>query len=98
MTGPLLRGSGELHIVGRDEIATIADPRGAMQRLLGLADGSRSRGEIALVLAGEFEGLREHEVHDALDALERCGLIEDRAPPAAILGGHASWHGRSLAA
>lgn len=99
ITGPLLRGSGDLHIVGRDDdVVTIADPLGAMQRLLGLADGSRSRDEIALALTGEFAGLGEREVHDALDELERGGLIEDRPPPAAILAGHASWHGRRLAA
>ncbi len=100
MTGPLLRGSGALHIVGRDDVVTIADPRGAMQRMLGLADGSRSRADIVLALTREFPGLHERDVTGALDELESAGLLEDGSPAGPILGGHASWrgHARALAA
>jgi len=101
MAGPLLRGSGELHIVGRHDVVTIADPRGAMQRLLGLADGSRTRADIMLALTLEFPGLHERDVAGALDELESAGLLEDRSPPGPILGARASWrrgHDRALAA
>jgi len=80
MTGPLLRGSGELHIVGRHDIVTIADPQGAMQRLLELTDGSRDRAELVRMLTLEFAGLHERDVADALDELEFTGLLEDRSP------------------
>ncbi len=80
IAGPLLHGSGELHIVGRSEVLTISDPDGAVHRLLGLADGSRSQAEIFAALAVHHPLLAEQEVHEALRELERAGVIEDCMP------------------
>jgi hypothetical protein len=85
MAGPLLRGSGELHIVGRHEVVTIHDPSGAVHRLLGLADGSRTRGEIFSAMAADFPQLGEHDVDDAVGELEAMGLLQDAAPRGRIL-------------
>jgi molybdopterin-synthase adenylyltransferase len=99
MTGPLLRGSGELHIVGSREVLTIPDPDGAMQRLLRLADGSRSRAELVAALAIDHPLLGEQDVEDALVELEAAGLVEDAAPRGRILSSRVSRrdvHERSL--
>jgi hypothetical protein len=77
--GALLRGSGELHVVGSDEVVTIADPDGVMQRLLSLADGSRSRAELAGVLMDEFERLDAPDAERAIDELEWIGLLARRS-------------------
>jgi hypothetical protein len=80
MNGPLLRGSGELHIVGPREVVTIADRDGVVHRLLALADGSRSPQEIFAALATNHPLLGEQEVLEALSELEDAGLIEDCMP------------------
>lgn len=90
MAGPLLRGSGELHIVGREEVMTIHDPDGAMHRLLGLADGSRTRTEILGAMLREFPRLGEQEAEDAVAELEDAGLLEDAAARGRILSSRAS--------
>ena len=77
--GPRLRGGGELHIVGRDEVVTIPDPDGVMQRLLSLADGSRTGPELFAALAGDFPQLAERELRDAVAELVAVGLLEDVA-------------------
>jgi hypothetical protein len=87
IAGPLLHGSGELHIVGRHDVTTIHDPDGAVHRLLALADGSRSRAEIFSAMAHDFPRLAEHDVDDAVDELESIGLLQDAAPRGRILGG-----------
>ncbi|MEY2440626.1 MAG: hypothetical protein QOJ46_52 [bacterium] len=86
MAGPLLRGSGELHIVGRHEVMTIHDPDGAVHRLLGLADGSRTRTEIFAAMTCDFPHIGEHDVDEAVDELEAMGLLQDAAPRGRILG------------
>jgi hypothetical protein len=78
--GPLLRGSGELHIIGRDEVLTLSDPDGAVHALLALADGSRSRSEIFAALAIAHPLLGEQDVDETLRELEDAGLIEDCMP------------------
>jgi hypothetical protein len=91
MAGPLLRGSGDLHIIGSHDVTTIPDPDGAVHRLLGLADGSRTRAEIVAALVSEFPQLAEHDVDHALSELEATGLLEDAAPPRGrILGSRGS--------
>jgi hypothetical protein len=85
MAGPLLRGSGELHIVGRHEVTTISDPDGAVHRLLALADGSRTLADIVAALAREFPQIDERDVDDAVDELEAMGLLQDAAPRGRIL-------------
>jgi hypothetical protein len=85
ITGPMLRGSGELHIVGRRDVTTIADPDGVVHRLLGLADGWRSTAAIFAALAPDFPGLREEQIEDAVAALESIGVLEDSAPVARFL-------------
>lgn len=90
MAGPLLRGSGELHIVGSHDVTTIPDPDGAVHRLLALADGSRTRAEIFAALASDFPQLAEHDVDHALAELESIGVLEDAAPRGRILGSRGS--------
>jgi hypothetical protein len=80
IAGPMLRGSGELHIVGREQVLTLSDPDGAMHALLGLADGSRSRSEIVAALAIGHPLVGEQDVDETLRELERAGVIEDCGP------------------
>ena len=75
----LLRGGGELHIVGRREVHTLADPDGALRRLVELADGSRSTDELFGALTADFPRLGEQDVVDVVCALQTAGLIEDGA-------------------
>jgi hypothetical protein len=79
-TGPLLRGDGELHIVGSHDVTSIPDPDGALHRLVVLADGSRSTSELFSALVTEYPQLAEQDVVDAVDQLESAGLVEDCAP------------------
>lgn len=85
MAGPLLHGSGELHIVGRHEVMTIHDPDGAVHRLLSLADGSRTRTEIFGEMAPDFPRIGQRDVDEAVDELEAMGIIHDAAPRGRIL-------------
>ena len=80
MTGPMLRGSGELHIVGLRDVVTIHDPDGAVHALLGLADGTRARAEISAALATDFPQFSAQDVDDAVGELEAMGLLRDAAP------------------
>ena len=77
ITAPLLRGSGELHIVRRDDVVTIEDPDGAVHRLVELADGSRSPIELAAALTADHPHLTHDDVVDALARLEAAGLVVD---------------------
>ena len=79
MTGPLLRGNGELHVVGSAEIVTVADPEGVMQRLVSLADGSRSREQLVAELTSAFAQLDEAGAERAIDELEWIGLLARRS-------------------
>jgi hypothetical protein len=83
--GPMLRGDGQLHIVGRRDVTSIADPDGAVHRLLALADGSRTTAAIFAALAPDFPDLREAELLAAIAALESIGVVEDAAPVARFL-------------
>lgn len=85
ITGPMLRGSGELHIVGRRDVTTIADPDGVVHRLLDLADGSRSTASIFAALSPEHPELREAQVQEAVATLASIGVLEDSAPVARFL-------------
>lgn len=85
-TAPLLRGGGELHIVGSQHVVSLHDPDGAIQRLVELADGSRSTEELFSVLSPEYPQLRHDDVVDAVGELEACGLCEDFAPHRRFLG------------
>lgn len=78
ITSPLLRGSGELHIVGSERVVTVADPDGAIHRLVELADGSRSTNELFAALAPEYPSLQHHEVVDAVSQLQTAGVFENR--------------------
>jgi hypothetical protein len=79
-TGPLLRGNGELHIVGSYEVTSIPDPDGSLHRLIQLADGSRSTTELFSELVTDYPELDEQDVVDAVGQLESAGLVEDCAP------------------
>ena len=86
MAGPLLRGSGELHIIGRHDVVTLHDPDGAVHRLLVLADGTRTRAEIFGAMASDFPRIGEPDVDEAVGELEAMGLLQDAAPRGRILG------------
>ena len=76
MATALLRGGGELHLVGRAEITTIADPLGAVQRLVTLADGTRSVDRLTARVLADFPQLDADDVEAALDRLQDAGLLE----------------------
>jgi len=80
-SAPLLHGGGLLHIVGSRSVHTIADPDGAIRRLVELADGSRSIDELFAALHAEHPGIRESDVAAAVRELEAVGVFE--APPPA---------------
>jgi len=77
MTGPLLRGGGELHVIGRDRIMSLPDRDGALHRLVALADGSRSTRELFAALAPAYPHLAERDVDDAVERLTAAGVLED---------------------
>ncbi len=77
MTGPLLRGAGELHIVDTHDVTSIADPDGVMHRLVALADGSRSETELFGALVREYPHLDEGDVAAAIFCLTCAGVLED---------------------
>jgi hypothetical protein len=79
-TAPLLRGGGELHVVGSQNIVTFDDPHGAIQRLVELADGSKSVNELVSALAQDYPQLQRQEALDAICELEAAGLLEQRTP------------------
>jgi hypothetical protein len=76
-TAALLRGGGELHIVGSEDVVTIEDPHGAVQSLVELVDGARSTSELFSALAPAYPLLRHHDVLDAVSRLEAAGVLED---------------------
>jgi hypothetical protein len=85
-SAPLLRGGGELHIVGSHDITSIPDPDGAIHRLVELADGSRSTPELVIDLQSDYPQIGEQDVVDAVFQLESVGLFVDCAPRHRILG------------
>jgi hypothetical protein len=90
IAGPLLRGGGELHIIGSHDVTTLPDPDGAIHRLLELTDGSRSRAQLCAELASERPNLDEDDVEAALAELESLGLLDDAGPSRArMLAGRA---------
>jgi hypothetical protein len=95
IAAPLLRSRGELHIVCDHDILSFPDPDGAVQRLVRLADGSRSTAELHAVLAREFPQLDEQDVVEIVTELEAVGILEDCAPRRRIRGDR---DGRELAA
>jgi hypothetical protein len=80
VTAPLLRGGGLLHIVGCRTVHSIADPDGAIHRLVQLADGSRSSEELLCALQAEYPQIDEQEVTAALHDLESAGVLESWMP------------------
>jgi hypothetical protein len=79
-SGPLLYGSGELHIVGREDVTSLPDPDGALHRLVVLADGSRSTTELFSALVTDYPQLIEQDVVHAVSELASAGVFEDCAP------------------
>ena len=76
MATALLRGGGELHLVGASEITTIADPLGAVQRLVTLADGTRDLEQLTARVLADFPTLHAGDVAAALEHLQDAGLLE----------------------
>lgn len=72
---PLLRGDGLLHIVGYRSVHTIADPDGAIHRLIELADGSRSIEELSGALQTDYPQIGEPDVVEAVRELESAGIF-----------------------
>jgi hypothetical protein len=85
-SGPLLRGGGELHFVGSDDVTSIPDPDGALYRLVLLADGSRSTTDLHSALLADYPLLDEQDVVHAVSELESAGLFEDCSPGLWTLG------------
>ncbi|MGH2898454.1 MAG: hypothetical protein ACRDMZ_07255 [Solirubrobacteraceae bacterium] len=79
-TAPLLRGGGELHIVGSRRVVTLDDPDGAIHRLVELADGSRSTNELFSLLAPQYPALHREDLLNAVSDLEAAGLVENCVP------------------
>jgi len=75
-TAPLLRGGGLLHIVGSRRVHTMADPHGAIHRLVELADGTRSVTELLAALQAHHPQMGEQDVVDAVRELESAGVFE----------------------
>jgi hypothetical protein len=75
-----LRSHGELHIVGDRDVLTIADPDGAVRRLVELADGSRTTSELYRALAPDYPRLGERDVAGAVAQLRSSGIFEDYEP------------------
>jgi len=75
-TAPLLRGGGLLHIVGSRRVHTMADPDGAIHRLVELADGTRSVPDLLAVLRAQHPRMAEQDVVDAVQELESAGVFE----------------------
>jgi hypothetical protein len=84
---PLLRGSGLLHIVGRRSVHSIADPDGAIHRLVELADGSRDLDALLGALRAEFPGIDAAAVAAAVRELEEAGVFETSPPGPRRFGG-----------
>ena len=72
---PLLRAQGLLHIVGYRDVHTIADPDGAIHRLIQLADGSRSIEELSGALRSDYPRIAEPDVVEAVRELESAGVF-----------------------
>jgi len=85
ITTPMLRGGGELHVIGSQNVVTFDDPDGAIHRLVELADGSRSAIELFSLVAQEYPRLQHEDALDAISELEAAGLLEQRAPRRRIL-------------
>lgn len=83
----LLGGGGELHVVGRDRVVTLADPDGAVRRLVELADGSRGTDQLHALLAREYPGLRRADVAAAVAELLAAGVLVEDAAARGVLAG-----------
>lgn len=70
---------------GRREVLRSTVPHALVKRLLGLCDGTRTPGEIAVALAPEFGGAGEalRNVDELVTLLDRRGLMQDGVPDAA---------------
>ncbi len=90
IAAPLLRGGGLLHIVGSRRVHTIADPDGAIQRLVALADGSRSVDELRTALQAQYPQISEQDVVDAVTELESAGVFESAIPGRGLLAARRS--------
>ena len=86
-TAPLLRGGGELHIVGSRRVHTIADPDGAIHRLVELADGTRSMDDLLAALQAQHPQIAEQDVADAVSELESAGVFETAGLAGRLLAG-----------
>jgi hypothetical protein len=75
-TAPLLRGDGLLHIVGSRRVHTVADPDGAIHRLVELADGTRSVSDLLAALQAEHPQIAERDVVDTVRQLESAGVFD----------------------
>jgi len=82
----MLRAGGELHIVGREDVTSIADPDGTLHRLFELADGSRSTSELHEELVTQYPRLGEQDIVDAIYELESAGLYGNSALRMRIVG------------
>jgi hypothetical protein len=80
VSAPVLHAGGELHVIGREDVTSLADPDGAVHRLMQLADGSRNTSELFSALVTDYPRIAEQDVHDAIRELASAGLFELGAP------------------
>jgi hypothetical protein len=92
---PLLRGGGMLHIVGSRRVHTTADPDGAIQRLVELADGTRTIADLLTALQAEHPLIAEQDVVEAVRELECAGVLQTAGSARRVLAGE---HRRALPA
>src|SRR5215471_18179903 len=74
---PLFEGDGEVYVGGCGEVTTIQDPDGLVRRVLVLADGTRTCGEIYYALADDYPYLREDDIVSMVSELDVAGFVED---------------------
>ena len=86
-TAPLLRAGGLLHIVGSRCVHTMADPDGAIQRLVELADGTRSIGDLLAALRAVHPQVEMADVVGAVRELEAAGIFEAEGAFRRLLAG-----------
>lgn len=83
-------GSGEtIFIGGYGEVTEIADPTGAIRRLLALLDGTRTTDEVHKELSADFPEVTRQDVDEALAQFDEARfLLDDQQTADGVLEAH----------
>jgi molybdopterin/thiamine biosynthesis adenylyltransferase len=88
-TSPVFGSGDTVYIGGFGEVTEIADPTGAIRRLLELTDGTRTVREVHEALAPEFPDVTLDDVTGVVEQFDEAGfLINGGASPDGILEEH----------